>query len=1160
MAVGAGGAAMSVEVFLFGRFEARRDGEPLTWRNAKTQALLKILASERGRVFSAEELIEYLWPEEEKNLQSAASNLRARVAELRRVLEPDLTKSQSSRYIETRRGGYAFSAEAECWIDAEEFARCEEEGRRAARAGRLDEAIALYERAVALYRGEYLEEDRYEEWAVHARERWRERYVELLSELADALAQAGRYREALHTIRRAIERSPLHEQLYRQWMVYAHGAGEPAEVRRAYLRCREVLERELGERPSSRTEEIYKQLQRGEMAEIQERYPIERSVVPALNFHRLPFCGRRREWQQLHAALQKARRGGLVLISGEPGMGKTRLCEEFCAEVKENAQTLLLTGRCLEMKNPLPLHPWLEALHAGVGNLSLEQLGHVHPLWLAECAELLPALRSVIPQLPHEVSLPAEHRPYRIFETLFQILCALARQRTPLLIFLDDLQWADEDSVDLLCYVIGKGADLPLMILATARSGTRANNPLLATLQDHARRHHWLAEIELKSLSISDIQDLIVQMRVEAPSQAAERLHRESMGNPLFLGTILQALFENGCFTAEGDGWRLQLPAQIPTPLQIKRVIEHRIARVGPAAQRLLQMIACAGQIELEALERAWDGTSQELFAHLDDLIAQGILSEHHGRYEFAHDKYREVIYSALEEPRRVWLHRRLAQALESTYAEPTIPGLAARVAEHYKHGKQPHKALASLFTALESCRRSYRIEEGLTLAAQGLSLLEDHQDRLSHPEEKAFWLHEARAELLLHAGRSGESKADIERLNSIATCLQDLRKIARAHLLQAQCSEDQDNPADSLRSAQQALHAYQTLQDRHGQAHSLYHLARAYYWMRDYSQAVEISHQARKLAQETEDTALLARVLNVLGSASWELGDRQRAWESLQKALALSRQIRDLQTESDLLNDLGAICWELGDFGNSLDLFRRALALSREIGDRLGTTMILTNLGGSLTSLGHYTEALSLLREAQQISTELGNPVESARVQRQLAFTLSGLGDHAQALATVQNSYELCRENDDVIGQAESLRIWGEICYASHQVSQGIASINKALQTPHAAQSALFFARCQIVLSKLYLRQDRPHQALQAADKALQSLEHLSAPHLALEAHYRRYQALSALHSPQALQALETTQALVRQVADKLTDPALRQSFLNLPLHQEILTSTPPR
>ncbi|MCS6903190.1 MAG: tetratricopeptide repeat protein [Candidatus Bipolaricaulota bacterium] len=1155
---------MSVEVFLFGRFEARRDGELLTWRNAKTQALLKVLAGERGRVFSADELIEYLWPEEEKNLQSTASNLRARVAELRRVLEPNLTSSKGSRYIETRRGGYGLRAEAECWIDAEEFARSEEQGRRAARAGRLDEAIALYEKAVALYRGEYLAEDRYEEWAVHVRERWRERYVELLSELADALAQAGRYRQALHTIRRAIERSPLHEQLYRQWMVYAHCAGEPAEVRRAYLRCSEVLERELGERPSSRTEEIYRQLQRGELVEIQDRYPsvVERSVMPPLSLHRLPFCGRRREWQQLGAALQKAQegRGVLVLIAGEPGMGKTRLCEEFCAEVKENAQTLLLTGRCLEMKNPLPLHPWLEALHPAVSHLSLKELERLPQSWLAECAELLPALRSVIPHLPQEVSLPSEHRPYRLFETLFQILFALARQRAPLLIFLDDLQWADEDSIDLLCYVMDKWADLPLMILAAVRSGARANGSLLATLKDHAQRRQSLEEIELKHLTISDIQDLICHLGMETPSEAAERLYRESTGNPLFLATILQSLFENGCFISEGAQWQLHLPAEMPMPPQIVRLIESRITRVGPAAQRLLQVIACAVQIELEILERAWEGTSEELFAHLDNLTAQGILTEHQGRYEFAHDKYREAIYSALEEPRRIWLHRRLAQALESTYAEPTIGGLAARLAEHYERGGQLHRALEWTLKTVALCEKHYQNKKGLELVSHALALLEQAKGRFLEREwqEKRLGLMLERIGFLIELGQLKSAQNNLTELLRLTT--EDDHR-AKLLLRQAHIHRRLGEYSESLQSAQEAYLLSQKLQDRDLLQDSFNDMGLAYFFMGEYQQALEHLAQALSLAKSAKRPIHEAYLLTNYANALTKLGHFQSALSHYKTALQIYQDRKDLRKASVVLNNIGAVLRYLGDYQQALDYLEQACHVDREMGNRMGLGFSLCNFAQIYRLLGQYERAQSLSEEALRCFVELEDLAGQAMMLRWQGILHRDRQDFSQAQICLTRSLEIARALNAKSEEGESLLGLGQTLMNQQKLEESLKHLQQALAIAHTLQIPYLAARCWIALSRLLTVQKLLPDALTAVTEALQLLARYQwSGEFALQAHFQHYRVLKALGHPDAQDALRQAQEALQKTADLITDPALRQSFFRIPLHQEILTSTPPR
>ncbi|MCI2430922.1 tetratricopeptide repeat protein [Candidatus Acetothermia bacterium] len=1160
---------MRLEIFLFGKFEVRRNGELLIWRNAKTQALLKILAGERGRVFSVDELIEYLWPEEEKNIQSTASNLRARVAELRRTLEPGLAHREASHYIETQRGGYALRAEADCWIDTEEFTRFEEQGRRTQREKQLEEAIALYEKAVALYRGEYLADDRYEDWALHFRERWRERYVELLSELADALAQRGRYREALHTVRRAIEKSPLQEQLYRQWMVYAHCAGEPAEARRAYLRCREVLERELGEHPSSRTEEIYRQLQRGEFTEIQDRYPIvvEPSVTPAPKLHRLPFCGRRREWQQLSSALQKAQEGHgvLVLVSGEPGMGKTRLCEEFCAEARERVQALFLTGRCLELKNPLPLHPWLEALQPAVSQISLEKLEHLHRSWLAECAELLPALCNVIPQLPQEVSLPAEHRPYRLFETLFQMLCALARQRAPLLIALDDLQWADEDSIDLLCYVMDKWTDLPLMILATVRSGARTNDSLWVTLKDHAQRRQWLEEIDLKRLTATDTQELVARLdtkleRVTDATNTAERLHRESAGNPLFLSTILQSLFENGCFIPDGAQWRLQLPAETELPPQVLQLIEHRVARAGPAAQRLLQLIACAVQIELDVLECAWEGTSEELFAHLDDLIAQGILTEHQGRYEFSHDKYREAIYRALEGPRKLWLHRRLAQALESVYTEPTVVGLAARLAEHYERGGQPQRALEWVFKTIALCDKHYQNREGLELASRGLAIIEQTKGRLSEREwrEKELELMLQRIGFAIELGQVKVAQNDINQLLQLTIEERDRAKIL---LRQAHIHRRLGRYLESLQSAQDAYLLSQQLQEREMLKDSLSEIGLTYFFMGEYQQALEHLEQALNLARSAKHLGHEAYLLTNCANVLTKLGHFQSALSHYKIALQIHQNMKDLIKASVVLNNIGAVLRYLGDYQQALNYLEQACHVDREMGDRFGLGFSLCNLAQIYRLLGQYDQAQSLSKEALRCFVELEDLAGQAMMLRWQGILHREQQDFLQAQVCLDRSLEIARALNAKSEEGESLLELGQTLTNQQKLEESLKHLQQALAIAQTLQIPYMTARCWMALSKLLTIQKLLPDALTAATEAMQFLtQHKWSGEFALQAHFQHYRVLKALGHPEAQDALRQAQEEVQKTAALITDPALRQRFLQIPLHQEILSYTSPR
>ncbi|MFQ5796549.1 MAG: BTAD domain-containing putative transcriptional regulator, partial [Candidatus Bipolaricaulia bacterium] len=206
-----------LQVKLFGHFEAWHDDEPIppqAWSRRKTQTLLKILLTERGRVFTQDQLIDWLFPD--SNPDKAAQNLYKRISELRRTLEPDLNRGADSQFVLRVGGGYCFSQDAPGWIDTEAFHQQVESARKMEQAGRWSQALEYYQQAVELYRGEYLAEDLYEEWSIPPRERWREEYLTALERLAECHARLRNYSRAIEYGQRMIELEPYREGAYRQ--------------------------------------------------------------------------------------------------------------------------------------------------------------------------------------------------------------------------------------------------------------------------------------------------------------------------------------------------------------------------------------------------------------------------------------------------------------------------------------------------------------------------------------------------------------------------------------------------------------------------------------------------------------------------------------------------------------------------------------------------------------------------------------------------------------------------------------------------------------------------------------------------------------------------------------------------------------------------------
>ncbi|MFN4218988.1 MAG: ATP-binding protein [Candidatus Bipolaricaulia bacterium] len=1145
-------------MFLFGRFSLERDGQLLgreAWRNAKTQALLKILSSERGRVFSPDELIEYLWPDGE--LRSAASNLRSRVAELRKILEPQLTHGEQSRYILTQRGGYLLSAESDCWIDAEEFSHCEERGRRAHGAGDFDEAIRAFEGAVALYRGEYLAEDRYEEWALQIRERFRERFVEVLSLLADALARRGQYRPALSYLERALTESPLHETLYRQMMIYAFCAGDRGRAYRAYERCRTLLERELGERPSSQTEEIFRQIRAERVPDVERVYPkpiAEAPVLPAKIRHP-PFVGRQREWERLVCALERARAGlgRAVLLVGEAGVGKTRLGEEFSCWAREHAGAQTLSGRCYELESPMPLQLWVEVLRDGLSQLQRADLAGVPPSWLAELAEIVPELRRILPDLPY-VTLPAEHRQYRLFETLYSILRALALRAAPLLVLVDDLQWADGSSLDFLCYLLERITNEPLLIVGAARSEELGPQHGVERVRHQGSRVGRLDEIVLHRLGEQEVQDLVKSLadEVETTGDFGGRLYRESVGNPLLATAVLQALFENGAFVREGARWRLTDPSQIALAPSAVQLLERRVKRASAAAARVLQMVACAVQIELEVLEAAWEGAPEELFAHLAELTSQGLLIERGGRYEFAHDKLREVVYKSLEEPRRIWWHRRIAQALKQVYADPVAAGLAGRLAEHYERGGRPVQALEWTFKAIGEHGRRYHVEEELQLVEQGLRLLQKLIGRLPERErlEKEFDLILERLDLQLKESQLQAAQGSLERLLALAGRLHILHQAqalhwqALWHIRAAQYSQ-------ALQCAQEAYKLSKS--DPTLQAVVLDQIGLIHFRMGDYRAAWQYYHQALEIFR-TCDRLKEAHAWNDCANALVKLGDYRQALEHYEASLKLYRELQEQKKASAVLNNIGATLRYLGEYQQALRHLEQSCTIDRTTGDRLGLGFSLCNLAQTYRLLGRYNEALKLSHEAYQIFSSLEDSFGQCMMHRWLGVTYRELGERERAQEHLKQALENAQAIKAHAEEGECLLELAQTLLENGEIERSLQNLHRALHLSHQLDWAYLTARVYLAWSAAYLAHHDAQNALEATQAALKLIkQHSWGGELLIRAHYLKYRALHALNRPEAVDALQTAYSELQKTANRITDDSLRHSFLNIPLHRQI-------
>jgi len=680
---------------------------------ARQQSLLAYLLLHRDAPQARHHLAFLFWPDSTE--MQALTNLRNLLHHLRHALP------EADQFLQIDTKALHWRPDAPLALDVAELENAVQEAHRAEQAGERAALRAALERVVTLYRGDLLP-GCYDEWILPERERLRQAFTEALERLISLLEGQRDYPAAITHAQRLLRHEPVHEATYRDLMRLYALNGDRAAALHTYHTCATILRRELDVQPNRETREAYERLLRTDA--LPAMAPVSRAGRPAVP----PLVGRDREWTRLQEAWQAAAAGEprFVLLSGEAGIGKTRLAEELL--IWAGHQGVATAGaRCYGAEGELPYAPVVTLLRAAA-------LPSLEDVWLVELARLLPELRAEQPELPVPGPLNEAWQRQSLFDALAR---AMLGDSQPRLLFIDDLQWCDRDTLEWLHYLLRFDPLARLLVIATMWAEEREGHSPLAALLEALRRGEQLIEIELAPLTEHETLSLAGHLagRELDPGLAAP-LYQASEGNPFFVVEMVRAGLSNG------RTWGAEHAKGMATavlPPKVRTVIESRLAQLSPSAHKLAELAATIGrEFTFALLAQAGDGNEDSLARDLDELWRRRIVREQGAEaYDFSHDKIREVAYNSLSATQRRRLHRRVAQAMESIYAGDLAP-VSSQVALHYEQAGLPERAVPYYRQAAEVAQQLYANDEAAGYYHRALSLLEAVEEQETHQRQSA--------------------------------------------------------------------------------------------------------------------------------------------------------------------------------------------------------------------------------------------------------------------------------------------------------------------------------------------------------------------------------------------------------------------------------------
>jgi len=1113
----------ALRIHLFGGFLLERGGAALPPIASRAgRSLFSYLAMHRGRPLQRDLLAGSFWPD------LPEGRARRRLSHTLWQIQDVVSDGQHQQLMVTP-DTLTFDVSQPFWLDVEEFDRIYDSSRLSHRDvsdGSAIDAGAL-RACVELYRGDFMA-GFFDDWVISDQDHYRQRYMIALSRLVDVTKASGAYEEALSYARRLTHHDPLSEEAHQEVMRLCFLLGRITEAVQQYDRCRSVLADELGAEPSEQTTELFRRITRQRRAGVRPVHGEDRPVLLGAR-PKAPFVGREEERRKLVDYLERvlAGPGGVVLVEGEPGVGQSRLV----LEAAEDAQWRgfeVSWGRCTPGALR-PFAPLVEVLES-LSPLRAEQLSEqVTPVLLQEALRLAPGLGSSVDASSSAPLRPSEEST-RMREALVNTLSALGRI-APHVVIVDDVQWADEDTLGVLTQMGGRLASSRILLLLIYRSEEARGDPEVWDVLRDLDRSAGLGRVVLSPLSVFELGDMvkrILGLSSLEPS-VATHLHRRTGGNVLFaLETLLalrdQGLFEVGDHPAEVLEHLLAGQVMSVAP-RVRSVIDSRMSLLGEDVAAVYEVAAvCGDPMDLALLEAGTDLPRRAVLDAVDELLHRGLIrDEGDGRFRMAHDQVRQVVYERIEPGRRESLHRRVAGVLAES-----MPDEVETIGHHYRQGGMPDEAASFLLLA------GLRAQE---LNAYATSRQHLQVARVAASESD--WPTSDRYQLLGHLeavlnvlGRREEQHEIIEEMAVLGDKRQGDLERRRAWLL-----AHTGDFNDAEEHARLSMAAESKAGDRAGLAASLIVLGTSLRWSGRPLEAVP--HLEAAIEAATEDTRRLAEALTELSSTLVEVQRSEEAIPHMDAALELVHESGDLRGEAELVGIQARALRHLGQSDNAISSYESAIELCRRIGYRHGEGVNLVNLSTLYHLRGRVADALSGYDSAAVVFAELGNLRGEAIVLANAASARHTLlGDDERAEHDATRARRNFADIGDQAGEAQCLEILAGVAGRRGRHAEAERLLDASLDALVGTGNRFLEGQHLRSLALLQLDRGEHGRALETLDRADLVCSEAGLDDLSVE--------LTSIRSSALLQLGASTEALglARRAVEKMT-PGVERPYL---------------
>jgi len=707
------------QVYLFGAPRLEFEGQQVAIDTRKALALLAYLLLS-GEPQSRDTAAALFWPESDQT--SARAALRRTLSTLRSALNEDL--------VDFGREIIAIQPENDLWCDVTAFqarlADCRMHDHPAEQV--CDRCLTPLQEAAELYKGDFMsgfslrDSAAFDDWQFFEADRLRRDMASVLERLVAISGDHSDFQAALDYARRWLALDMLNEAAHRALILLYAQSGQRNAALRQYRECVRILDQELGVPPLDETTQLYEAVKENRFEKLSTSQRLSKSRghtlidadheslaidQPSIKTDHLPLVGRAPEWSEMNRLYESIHQDWVfAALTGETGIGKTRLAQDFSTHLQSRG-AVTLSVSCYAGESNLAYTPLIDLIRQGISLASGQNWWQaLNPRWLSEISLLVPELSDAHPDLPPPQPVDGFGAQNRFYEGICQILTALVKGTSPGFIFIDNLEWADESTLDLLAYLARRLHGRPFFLLVTWRTETSPVTVILDQMLNDAVRQGYGSQIPLLTLHSSQALELIDRVAKNDqrfPQTLRNQLVEESEGLPFMLVEYLQAALDGEIPSqSAAENW--------PVPAGLRGLLGSRLALLSGSASQILQAAAVIGRtFNIELLQSTSGRSEEEIIQGIEELLVRDLIREVVDqaalelpvvRFNFKHEQVRALVLEEISLIRRRLLHRRTAEALEELQSLKSLPFQSGQIAFHYQHAGSPDKSAHHYFQA----------------------------------------------------------------------------------------------------------------------------------------------------------------------------------------------------------------------------------------------------------------------------------------------------------------------------------------------------------------------------------------------------------------------------------------------------------------------------